>query len=297
MKEKININQVERLTGVSKRNIRFYETEGLLHPTRNKENGYRLYDQGDIWTVKVIRMLRMLDMPLEEIKKVLCKEEMLSVAVTHQQAELERKAKELQAAIAFCEHLKRMEIDGLDVDGCLHDMEQTGQKGFFTQWVQDYKRVIRANQDMDFSFVPEKPITNPREFTDALFAYADQEQIDLVITKESMYPEFLIDGVAYEAERNYSIINRVPVAVVSCRRKDRTVHGSGVAEPRKRFQWFLHRWGGAVAAVMVYGVVALPRLLRDGVTWEDILMCVSLLLLVACMTYRGLALHFNDKTK
>ena len=65
MKEKININQVEKLTGVSKRNIRFYEKEGLLLPKRNSENGYRVYDETEIWRIKVIKMLRMLDMPLE----------------------------------------------------------------------------------------------------------------------------------------------------------------------------------------------------------------------------------------
>ena len=48
MKEKININQVEKLTGVSKRNIRFYEKEGLLFPKRNSENGYRVYDETDM---------------------------------------------------------------------------------------------------------------------------------------------------------------------------------------------------------------------------------------------------------
>ena len=42
MKEKLSINQVEKMTGVSKRNIRFYETEGLLLPKRNEENGYRV---------------------------------------------------------------------------------------------------------------------------------------------------------------------------------------------------------------------------------------------------------------
>ena len=65
MREKISINQVEKITGVSRRNIRFYENEGLLLPTRNKDNGYRIYDQSDIWRVKVIKMLRMLDMPLD----------------------------------------------------------------------------------------------------------------------------------------------------------------------------------------------------------------------------------------
>ena len=71
MRENMNINQVEKITGVSKRNIRFYEKEGLILPKRNNENGYRVYDEYDIWRIKVVKMLRMLDMPLEEIKKVL----------------------------------------------------------------------------------------------------------------------------------------------------------------------------------------------------------------------------------
>ena len=75
MSENMNINQVEKITGVSKRNIRFYEKEGLILPKRNSENSYRVYDEYDIWRIKVIKMLRMLDMPLEEIKKVLEKAE------------------------------------------------------------------------------------------------------------------------------------------------------------------------------------------------------------------------------
>ena len=34
MEKKMNINQAEKLTGVSKRNIRFYENEGLVQPHR-----------------------------------------------------------------------------------------------------------------------------------------------------------------------------------------------------------------------------------------------------------------------
>ena len=71
MNKNLSINQVEKITGVSKRNIRFYEKEGLLLPKRNHENGYRVYDESDVWRIKVIKMLRMLDMPLEEIQSVL----------------------------------------------------------------------------------------------------------------------------------------------------------------------------------------------------------------------------------
>lgn len=201
MRENMNINEVEKISGVSKRNIRFYEKEGLILPKRNSENSYRVYDENDIWRIKVIKMLRMIDMPLEEIKKVLEEEQMLSVAVVNQQVELERKAKELQAAISFCEQLKELELDALDVDSCLNNIDSTGGEGFFKEWIHDYKYVVEMNQDMDFSFIPENPIITARHFTEALFEYADENNLNLVITKESLYPEFTINGVEYTAKK------------------------------------------------------------------------------------------------
>ena len=40
----MNIAEAERRTGLSRANIRFYEKEGLLTPTRG-ENGYRDYTE------------------------------------------------------------------------------------------------------------------------------------------------------------------------------------------------------------------------------------------------------------
>ena len=36
----MKINQVEELVGITKKNIRFYEEQGLLNPDRDPENGY-----------------------------------------------------------------------------------------------------------------------------------------------------------------------------------------------------------------------------------------------------------------
>ena len=44
----MRINEVERRVGVTKKNIRFYEEEGLLKPGRNAENGYREYGEADV---------------------------------------------------------------------------------------------------------------------------------------------------------------------------------------------------------------------------------------------------------
>ena len=44
----MNIKEVEKVTGISSQNIRFYEKSGLVHPDRNEESGYREYDTNDI---------------------------------------------------------------------------------------------------------------------------------------------------------------------------------------------------------------------------------------------------------
>ena len=67
----MNIKQAQELSGVNAENIRFYEKQGLLSPARNKQNDYRKYTPEDIAVLKRIRALRMLDMPLPQIKAVL----------------------------------------------------------------------------------------------------------------------------------------------------------------------------------------------------------------------------------
>ena len=84
----MNIKQAAEQSGVSSPNIRFYEKEGLMTPARNRGNAYRDYTAGDIRTLKLIRMLRMLDMPLPVIQRVLNGEQPLSEALQAQQAVL-----------------------------------------------------------------------------------------------------------------------------------------------------------------------------------------------------------------
>lgn len=43
----------------------------------------------------------------------------------------------------------------------------------------------------------------PRQMTEQLFQYARQNDLDLVITKEGLSPEFTIDGKEYRAYRTF----------------------------------------------------------------------------------------------
>lgn len=63
----MTIKDIEARTGMTRANIRFYESEGLLSPARSA-NGYRDYSDHDLEVLKRIKLLRSLRIPLEEIK-------------------------------------------------------------------------------------------------------------------------------------------------------------------------------------------------------------------------------------
>jgi len=66
----VKINEVEALVGITKKNIRFYEEQGLLSPRRNSENGYRDYGPEEVAVLRQIKLLRKLGVPLEEIRRM-----------------------------------------------------------------------------------------------------------------------------------------------------------------------------------------------------------------------------------
>ena len=52
----MNMQEVELLTGISSRNILFYEKEVLLTPCRNQSNNYREYSEKDLKILKEIKL-------------------------------------------------------------------------------------------------------------------------------------------------------------------------------------------------------------------------------------------------
>jgi len=60
---------VEIMTGMPRSNIRFYEKEGLLNNTLRNDNNYRKYTQEDVLQLRRIKILRLLEVPMEDIRE------------------------------------------------------------------------------------------------------------------------------------------------------------------------------------------------------------------------------------
>ena len=65
------VQQLARLAGITPRTLRHYDAIGLLKPTRVGENGYRYYGSEALLRLQSILLYRELDMPLEDIRRVL----------------------------------------------------------------------------------------------------------------------------------------------------------------------------------------------------------------------------------
>jgi DNA-binding transcriptional MerR regulator len=197
-----NIKEAEELTGISRQNIRYYEKMGLLNPKRDAGNGYRKYDEEDIGRLKAILLFRKLDMPLEEIRKLLDHEIDLQQALDTQKAYLQKEQQKLEAALAFCDTIQEQDLAELDINRCLQEIEKQEKSGnTFADILHDYKAVAEMEKKRAFTFWPDDFCTTPRQMTDELCRYANENNLDLVITKEGLMPEFTLDGIEYRAVR------------------------------------------------------------------------------------------------
>ena len=101
----MKINEVEQRVDITKKNIRFYEQQGLLSPKRNMENGYRDYSEEDVTELKKIKMLRKLSLPIEEIRRIQKGDLLLTDALQRQVILLERERASLEETTRLCRML------------------------------------------------------------------------------------------------------------------------------------------------------------------------------------------------
>lgn len=127
----MQISQVEQRVGISKKNIRFYEQEGLLHPKREAGNGYRDYGEEDILRLEKIKLMRKLSVPLEEIRVMLEGGLTLSEGMNRHLFLLERQRKSLETAQCLCRQLlgEPGSLDELDAGKYLQQIEELEREG------------------------------------------------------------------------------------------------------------------------------------------------------------------------
>lgn len=123
----MTIKEVEEQTGLSRSNVRFYEKEDLIAPSRNESNGYRDYSDSDIENIKKIAYLRTLGISIEEIRNIISDRISLREAIRKQNDTLQGQITELNRAKALCEKMldaENMTYEGLQVEQYVTQLEE-----------------------------------------------------------------------------------------------------------------------------------------------------------------------------
>lgn len=127
----MKINQVEELVGITKKNIRFYEEQGLISPERNRDNGYREYSLKDVELLNKIKLLRSLDVPIEEIRKLEIGEVSMMDCLDRHISHFTHRQQELNVMKEMCREMIEADVqfDSLNAESYLDEMKKLEKGG------------------------------------------------------------------------------------------------------------------------------------------------------------------------
>ena len=126
----MKIKQVEELVDITGKNIRFYESKGLLNPGR-ADNGYREYDLNDVKRLKEIKLLRKIGISVEDIKLILEGKLEFELSLTRHRDALSDSVNSIENMIKITDSIlsSHSSPDKLDVDMLLNEIENMEKEG------------------------------------------------------------------------------------------------------------------------------------------------------------------------
>ena len=109
----VSIGHFAKTTGLSRSTLRFYDEVGLLRPALvDPETGYRYYKRGQTVQAEQIRLLRALEVPLNDIQRVFDAKSpaTLQALIAHQRRLVEERIAKYQEALVTLDAIKACEI-------------------------------------------------------------------------------------------------------------------------------------------------------------------------------------------
>lgn len=133
------INDVESIVGLSKKSIRYYEEHDLIHPKRNDDNGYRIYDEEDVQTLKTIKFLRELGVSIKELKSLQNNEYSLRDCMDDRIRKIIREEENYKKVKALCESIyeSNATMDTIDIDQYFQTMNVLNKEGFSMKQIEE----------------------------------------------------------------------------------------------------------------------------------------------------------------
>lgn len=131
----LKVGELASRTGMSVRALHHYDEIGLLSPTLRTPSGHRLYQQADVGRLQQIQSLRMMGIPLDEVRRlldgaVMSPREVIDLHLTrlHERIALQNRLAERMQTLAT--HMDRVESPSID-DLCQIIQAMTTMEKYF----------------------------------------------------------------------------------------------------------------------------------------------------------------------
>ena len=174
LKKNYLIKEFADLTQVSVRTLHYYDQIGLLRPSFQKANGYRVYTDADLLRLQQIVTLKFMGFSLDEVRELLDRKGYEVVTSLRIQAEAVKDEIERlrQASRAIGQVLKKLEGRGqIDRRKLVHimeviqmgeDVKKTWHEKFFTE------AELKAFQDIGKRYTPETMAAYERRWAELI---------------------------------------------------------------------------------------------------------------------------------
>jgi DNA-binding transcriptional MerR regulator len=170
------VKQLSKLAGVTPRTLHHYDDIGLLKPSRIGENGYRYYGEEALLKLQQILFYRELDMPLDEIRKIMGRRDfdLLNALQSHRAALQKQAARLSQLLVTVDNTIQHIKGEKL-----------MSQKGLFKGFSEEEQEKLaqEAEQKYDPATVREsnrKWKAYSKEKKDAILAEGNQIYTDMI---------------------------------------------------------------------------------------------------------------------
>lgn len=142
MKKFFSVGEAAKAAHTTSETLRHYDRIGLVKPSKKDEwTNYRYYTEQDIVRLNTVRALQLMNLPLQEIKKVLEYDDLEKIIDFLAQAE--KKADEKIAALQYSK--SKIELAKAD-----YERKLNGQQRFSDTFLKDYpERVIMLSDTLE----------------------------------------------------------------------------------------------------------------------------------------------------
>ncbi|MCI4128704.1 MerR family transcriptional regulator [Bacillus haynesii] len=119
MKEYFSIGETARLNNISIQTLRYYDKIGIFKPQcTDRDNGYRYYHVKQFFYLDIIKYLKSIKTPLEEIKRMIshtCTPELMQTFLEEQENVIEREMERLERARQLLQRRKNQLHEQLEI--------------------------------------------------------------------------------------------------------------------------------------------------------------------------------------